>query len=261
MAARLRTPRLSGLALGVLVLALGACTTPARDAHVPDFAKRPYEPFARDAAIQIALREWRAFGSPVDRLPGGDASPQAEKKERVTERDQGLWQRVGEYWWLGLDADRPNHRDTGKHNQDGQVFPPEDDARYAWSAAFISYVMRMAGAAGRFPYSEVHSRYINDARRGEGALRALPVATYAPRPGDLVCYSRTNPPLRFESLPAGRFASHCDLVISADPGGLAVIGGNVADAVTLKSVPTAPDGTIADDRWPWFVAITIAYDR
>ena len=42
---------------------------------------------------------------------------------------------------------------TGKHDQNGAVFPAEQDGNYAWSAAFIDYVMRMAGAGHRFPYS------------------------------------------------------------------------------------------------------------
>lgn len=246
----------AGLAAALLIVVAGC--TPARDAHVPDFARKPYAPFSRDAAIQIALREWRAFGSPVR---DGPADGEVGKAERI----EGLWQRVGEYWWLGLDADRPDHRVTGKHDEHGRVFAPEADSRYAWSAAFMSYVMRIAGAGDRFPYAEVHARYINAARRGGkeagGVLRAVPLTGYAPQPGDLICYSRTAVPLRFEDLPAGRFASHCDLVVAAEPGRLAVIGGNVDDAVTMKHVPIAPDGTLADDRLPWFVAIKIAYDR
>lgn len=238
-----------------VALLVSACT-PARDVHVPDFAKRPYEAFSRDAAIQIALREWRLFGSPVRDAPGSD-----DEADATPERAEGLWQRVGEYWWLGLDHGRAEQRYTGKHDEDGRTFPAAGDSRYAWSAAFISYVMRMAGAGDRFPYSEVHARYINAARRGEGSLTAQPLVSYAPQRGDLVCYSRTNPRLRFEDLPAGRFPSHCDLVIAIEPGRLVVIGGNVDDAVALKHVPTARDGTITDERWPWLAAIKIAYDR
>jgi hypothetical protein len=260
VAARPRPPRLPGLALGLgLLIALAACTTSPRDVHIPDFAKRPYEPFARAAAIAIAEREWRLFGSPVREAAADEDDDETGEKP---ERAEGLWQRVGEYWWLGLDADRLDHRWTGKHDADGRPFAAERDGRYAWSAAFISYVMRMAGAGDRFPYTEAHARYINAARRGESGLRAAPLDTYAPRPGDLICFGRGGDArLRFADLPAGRFASHCDLVTAVEPGGLAVIGGNVDDAVTRKHIPTGPDGTIADDRWPWFVAITIAYDR
>ena len=46
-----------------------------------------------------------------------------------------------------------------------QEFAPENDAQFAWSAAFVSYVMRTAAAAGAFPYSPDHAVYINAAKR------------------------------------------------------------------------------------------------
>ena len=61
------------------------------------------------------------------------------------------------------------------------------DGNYAWSAAFISYVMRMAGAGHRFPYSPTHADYINAARRhglGEApglAITAERMESYAPQ--------------------------------------------------------------------------------
>ena len=39
--------------------------TTALNAHVPPFARWHYQPFSREAAVQIALREWRAFGQQV----------------------------------------------------------------------------------------------------------------------------------------------------------------------------------------------------
>src|SRR5690242_5769787 len=94
---------------------LSACAThPISDAHVPPFARVPYEPLARDAVVAIALREWRLFGSPVDDDPPGTYRPASS--EDKPERQQGLWQRVGEYWWLGLDAGAPEAGWTGRHD-------------------------------------------------------------------------------------------------------------------------------------------------
>src|SRR5262249_48807486 len=121
-----------------LVLLLSACTT-APDAHVPPFARKPYEPISRDTIVAIALREWRLFGSPSDEVSSPSAS--TEKPER----QPGIWQRIGEYWWLGLDAGAAESKWTGKHDENGAVFPPERDGDYPWSAAFVSYVMRIAG--------------------------------------------------------------------------------------------------------------------
>jgi hypothetical protein len=254
--------------IGLLVplLALAACAGTPPDAHVPPFARKPYEPFSRAAAVAIAVREWKAFGSRVEQ-PG---APPAGKEER----EEGYWQRIGEYWWLGLDAGSEGSGWTGKHDGDGAVFPPKDDAAFAWSAAFISYVMRMAGAGERFPYSAAHATYINRARAATLGQPGTVVwaerpALYAPKEGDLICFGRAGKQdLRFDDLPARRFPSHCAIVVATALGHLDAIGGNVADAVTLSHVPTTPDGRIAgadgeplDRSHPWFVVIRILYDR
>ncbi len=234
---------------------------------MPDFARVPYAPFSRTAAIAIALREWRLFGASELARSETDLAPAdpATKPERLP----GLWQRVGEYWWLGPGADAPERAWTGKHDANGRVFPATRDEDFAWSAAFISYVMRIAGAGARFPYAALHADYINAARRGNDLLAAEPLTSYAPAPGDLICYGRgADRGIRFEDLPASRFAGHCDVVVAREAGELHVIGGNVGDAVRLKHVPIAPDGRLAtpdgsvlDDRFAWFVAIRVRYDE
>ena len=90
---------------------------------------------------------------------------------RTKSERQGLWQRVGLYWWLGLDPSWPQSGWTGIHDQNGQVFSDTRDGYYAWSAAFICYVMRLAGAGGSFPYSENHADYINAAARHDPGVR------------------------------------------------------------------------------------------
>ncbi|MDA8249708.1 MAG: DUF2272 domain-containing protein [Rhodospirillales bacterium] len=244
------------LRAALLAAALAGCADPA--AHVPPFARMPYEPFSRAAVVAIALGEWRAFGAPIE-----DAEPAAPPPVKP-ERLEGLWQRVGLYWWLGLDAGQRETRWTGMHDAEGRVFPPQDDDRFAWSAAFVSYVMRLAGAGPRFPYATAHHVYINRARerslgraRTDWLVTAEPPDAYAPQPGDLICYSRSPRPLRFDDLPAGRFPAHCDIVVAAAPGLLDVVGGNVDDAVTLKHVRVTPDGRLADPRYPWFVVLRV----
>ena len=139
-------------ALCVTLALLSACAAPRPppDAHVPPFARIPYEPFSRDAVVAIALREWRLFGSPVDDDPPGSYRP--AMPDDKPERQQGLWQRIGEYWWLAMNAGAPEAAWTGRHDANGVVFPASEDGTYAWSAAFVSYVMRIAGAGAHFPY-------------------------------------------------------------------------------------------------------------
>lgn len=234
----------------------------ASDAHVPPYARVPYQPFSREAAVQIAMREWRAFGQVV-------VFPNTELPfDR--EREEGLWQRVGDYWWQGLPLGNPDDGFTGLHDANGRVFSEREDANYAWSAAFIDYVMRKAGAGNRFPYSSTHSDYINAARRHDPGIviSAEPPQSYAPQRGDLICMWRGRRPIHYEDLPTDRFPGHCDIVIGAKSGSLDVIGGNVDNSVSLKHVPVAadghlldPSGTVVDPDHPWFVVLRVAYDR
>lgn len=233
------------------------------DQHVPDFARRAYEPFSRANAVGIALREWRGFGSVVDDDPP-DSHPLP--RDLRPDKQPGLWQRVGEYWWLGQDAGSRESGWTSKYDEFGQ--PYGGDAP-AWSAAFISYVMRAAGARDRFLYSPLHADYINAAAQGTGALRTERPEAYAPQPGDLICMSRgSSRAMRFEDLPGPRFYGHCDFVVAAQPGQLSVVGGNVDGGVTMKHVPTTTSGTLSsgdgqvvDSRYGWFVVVRVLYDE
>jgi hypothetical protein len=241
------------------------------DSHVPDFARLPYQPLSRAAVVAIALREWRLFSQPVDDDPPGTRPPPLPDEK--PERWEGLWQRVGEYWWLGLDAGSPESGWTGMHDANGNVFAADRDGYYAWSAAFVSYVFRIAGAGNGFPYSAAHSDYIDDAAeraRGETSswdITAERPEVYAPQPGDLICEGRgKSGKLRFDDLPAGRFPGHCDIVVAAAPAQISVIGGNVDDAVTMKHIPVTddgklatPDGTVLDTRYPWMVVLRVLY--
>jgi hypothetical protein len=237
---------------------------------VPPFARIPYEPISRDAVAAIALREWRLFGSRVDDDPPGSYRPASS--EDKPERQQGLWQRVGEYWWLAMNTDAPDAAWTGRHDANGVVFPASGDAQYAWSAAFVSYVMRIAGAGARFPYSASHSDYIDNAKQmALGQTTAWLISAerpegYAPMPGDLICIGRSSArDLRYDDLPAGHFPAHCDIVVdNVAAGQITVVGGNVDDAVTLKHVPVtldgklaAPDGQILDPRYRWMVVLRL----
>ena len=190
--------------------------------QVPPFAQVPFEPISAQAVVAIALREWRLFGQPVDDDPPDTRPPPLP--DQKPEREAGLWQRVGEYWWLGMNYGIPQGAWTVRRMARALIFPANVDAHYAWSAAFISYVMRIAGAGPRFPYSEAHSTYIDVAkeqRLGQAAgwlVLAERPSEYAPKPGDLICSGRASgKSLTYDDLPAGRFPSHRAIVVAAAP--------------------------------------------
>ena len=238
----------------LLVLVLGGCV----ENHAPPFANLPYEPFSRTAAVAIATREWRLWGSRVGEVPDYTQSAAG-----MAERQPGLWQRVGEYWWEGMNTGEPDAAWTGKHDARGQVFPVARNGDYAWSAAFISYVMRIAGAGPAFPYAPDHATYINYAARAAlGKIRdplliAENPATYAPRLGDLACIGRGKARgLTFAALPTTyNFPAHCGIITGGGPGDVDIIGGNVDDAVVLEHVATDATGHLDN----WLVILRVLY--
>jgi hypothetical protein len=232
----------------VLAVLLSGCMPP--DGQVPPFARVPYQEFSKDTVAAIALREWRLFGARD--VTAGDTTPD--------ERENGLWQRIGEYWWNGLDLGSDEGGWTGRHDALGRTFPVEQDGTFAWSAAFVSYVMRISGAGPRFPYAPDHAEYINAAARGgDWVVAAERPERYAPEPGDLVCRARSRATgMRFDALPAPRFPSHCDIVVSAPVNGaIAVIGGNVANTVGRRFFAVDPDGRLAPADPPWLTVLRV----
>jgi hypothetical protein len=252
---------------------LAACTEQVDDAQEPPFIRNCFGNFNRASAIAIAFAEWRAWGQVVydgDPRDEGPVDPNTK-----AERQPGFWQRVGLYWWFGMNESNRTAGWTGEHDATGVIFSPDVDGSFAWSAAFISFVMRMAGAGPSFPYSESHSVYINAAvletqdHLGRYAIQAEPSNAYAPTIGDLICFGRNGAAtLTYADLPVGRFTGHCGIVVAKKPDQISIISGNVEDAVALTHVPVTdqgmlaqPDGTVLDNRYPWLVVIRVAYNE
>jgi hypothetical protein len=133
-----------------------------------------------------------------------------------------------------------------------------------WSAAFISYVIREAGAtANQFKFANAHRVYIYDAfatslaetanEAGDRLYRACPLTTTKPRPGDLICAQRepsladvgdgmVRERIRTELTSGGDTRSvrrtHCEVVAFIDAPARKVysIGGNVNQAVSTRKL-------------------------
>lgn len=185
--------------------------------------------------VKIARQEWDFFGQQT--IVHGQMV-----KEGHRETDEGYWQRVGTYWKEAL-----NLPHTGKNTDE------------AWSAAFISWVMKTAGLGDRFLYDEWHAHYINRAIQAREqqdpryAFYGFRLSERPPQVGDLVCYAREDG-VDFDHRPE-TYKSHCDLVVAVRPGEIDVIGGNVADSVTLKTLKTNPGGLLIDTNNRWFAVL------
>ncbi|WP_270938290.1 DUF2272 domain-containing protein [Falsiroseomonas oryzae] len=137
------------------------------------------------------------------------------------------------------------------------------DRREAWSAAFISFVVRRAlaasGSRARFVFSASHSVYaghaiLNDFNNVPApAFHGLPpngAGAEKPKPGDLLGYTRVaavggyEDALRAARAPRGpeTYFSHFDVVTASAGGQLTVVGGNVSDTLKAEKVKLDADG-------------------
>jgi hypothetical protein len=107
----------------------------------------------------------------------------------------------------------------------------------AWSSAFISYLMRKAGAGDDFKYAQSHSQYIEQAVKNRKEKNSKKFKGYRPnevevKVGDLVCYPRQSG-VTYDS--KSGYKSHCDLIVEIKDNKAIGVGGNVGDSVTKKS--------------------------
>ena len=194
-----------------------------------------------DDLVAVARREWTRWGGPAERVDGTLVGFTNKRMEAL----HPFWTYVGEYW-----------HSIGS-SLDGRDRP-------AWSAAFISYCFREAGAKKRFPYHENHSVYAS--KIDGGGFPGLSVedpGTTSPALGDLLWASRSGdecrkPPMTFTTAKkelkgirngtASNFCSHSDIVVAVRTGEIDVIGGNVRQAATRTTYRLDVNGRVRDGR-------------
>ncbi|MCA9776782.1 MAG: DUF2272 domain-containing protein [Candidatus Eremiobacteraeota bacterium] len=175
------------------------------------------------ARIQEILRaEHHRFGGQTVAESG------SVTKRGHREYESGYDKRIGDYWKsIGL-------------NFDG------DDRSVPWSAAFISFAHRMAGAGEQFKAGPAHASYIRDSimakkeGRTDAAYLGHRSSERAPQVGDLIGRARQGG-VNYENQPSS-YKSHTDLVVEVGPGFVKMIGGNVADSVSLTTLGTDSKG-------------------
>lgn len=166
----------------------------------------------------------------------------------LKEYEDEVYKRVGHYWlelakteqyksWSGY-----NGKSGVKFSSSGKILSNKNQP---WSAAFISFVMREAGAGSSFSYAPSHSVYIVKALEAakKATSKELFVArrhkSYSPKLGDLIACERqpkVNP--NFDTYKAyasaGKYEAHCDIVTEVHSSHLITIGGNVSNSVSKK---------------------------
>lgn len=153
------------------------------------------------------------------------------KQGQLKEKSPEVMERLRRYWQEG----------AGIKNWTDEQMKSE-----AWSAAFISYIMKKSGAGDQWRYSPSHSTYIVETIKNRKLNNDNPFKGYKPEEvklkiGDLVGYPR-QAGVGYDT--TGNYKSHVDVVVGVKDGYAETIGGNISNSVSMTKVPITPDGKI-----------------
>ena len=119
----------------------------------------------------------------------------------------------------------------------------------AWSAAFISWIMKTAGAGDKFKYSARHSEYIHAAKQHRKnnvkTFQAFRKNEQPVKVGDLICYPR-QAGVTYDT--PGNYYAHCDLITEIKNGTAVTIGGNVSDTVKKSTYNLDTDSKVTTEK-------------
>ena len=181
---------------------------------------------------------------------------------RRKEYQKKVFRRVGDFWSEGADVSGRTGRsqvDFGNLDRDNPevIVPDSRNKNPPWSAAFISFVAKTAGAGNRFKYSGAHATYILAAL--DAAANSNTTAKFIarrhtqqrPQIGDLIACGRERAKTAtFDTVRdfvvEGFFPSHCDFVVEIGDDFVRTIGGNVGHSVARKNWPLNTQGRIGD---------------
>ena len=228
------------LAATALLLTLAACgSAPVATPEASALSLRQDAP-PRAALLAAAETEWSFFDRQQIDMRGEVLS--APRLGLLEDEGEAV-QRIGMYW-----------QSVGKSFTGA-------DTQQAWSAAFISYLMQVAGiSSDDFLPSDVHFNYLSYLKARQSLSAPLfvlrPAATEPIAPGDLICAPRdTNQAATLDDIRPG-LPGHCDLVYEIHPerGWAGVIGGNVFNSVSESLIPIDANARLLPlARRPWFV--------
>jgi hypothetical protein len=261
---RLPFPLLRRLLSPLLAVALAGCALAP-----PRLPPTTVPPEKVQRVVALALAHWQRWGAREARLARGDAPLCLLQPDGGCatvddgcgdERSAALCPRVDDYW-RAVPPFEPRHdcRTTDRCVLRWPADAPEPPAwTPAWSAAFVSALLREAGfSQTEFRADEAHVRYVVAARDGQASAFELLTLPAQARPGDLACALRGRAAWTEAGLAGlndGRPGTtmHCDIVVAVDPSArsLQAVGGNVQQTVARTTVDLDDAGRLSADINP-----------
>lgn len=168
----------------------------------------------RAAIVSVAEREYADWFDPA-----------------ITERMPEGRRLVAGYWQQGV----------GITYSDAQLADADFQEDHPWSAAFVSYVMRTAGAGVDFRYAASHYRYLREAidnriHRMPSICKAYRLSEQVVEAGDIVVRARGGSGATYDNPYGTNGKTHGDIVTRVDAATIRTIGGNVNQNVDAKTL-------------------------
>lgn len=234
-----------------MILLFSGCTLQKHEPFPAIFAADNVRPLfvmpgVRERMLYLARQEWELFGRPevnYDIEPPVLTYPSQANHGHETLAP--FFSRVFMYWYAATDLPIIDYT--------GEIRP--------WSAAFIVWLARSAGVAeSDLPSTVLHWDYMQHvmAAGSDSRFVSHAINAYAPKPGDIICATRgeafSHAVQNYNDLRRGAY--HCDLVVAKRSGVIDVIGGNVADAVSLAHIQLDSTGKLLPSKArPWSLVI------
>lgn len=215
---------------------------------------------ARDQVQPTAFPPAAAACAEIVRIANAEAARWLRDGHQIQETDPRILAVLADYWRTGVGV---NYSEAELADSAIQARPS-----HAWSAAFISWVMRKAGLGTIFRRAAAHAVYIrwaieNRLNSSNNPFGAYRINEVTPRLGDLLCKNRLGGRLTYDTIRPGHM-SHCDIVTEVHSDRIVTIGGNVSisardgGSVMRRSVPLDASGHVVGDQ---FIAIIRYEDR
>tara|TARA_R100001244_G_scaffold132387_2_gene108677 strand:- start:4249 stop:4890 length:642 start_codon:yes stop_codon:yes gene_type:complete len=169
------------------------------------------------------------------------ANAEADKWQPYNELDTETANIIKQYWKEGVGLDFTTE----------QILDSSFQSTWAWSAAFISWVVKASGG-DTFPVHQTHAHYImvttNNRFNNAGDFKAYSTDEAKPELADIVCKRRGSSDATYGDVHAGD-TLHCDVVTSIDNNTLTTIGGNIDNKVKRTTLSLSEDGYLNEDGY------------
>lgn len=175
------------------------------------------------------------------------SNTESKKWEEFNETDPATSEIIQDYWARGANLDYSI----------SEIENPEWQNTHPWSAAFISWVMKVSGAGREFLYSSRHADYVRDSIQqkqleSKAKFKGYRLTEKKPEVTDIVCKRRLNSQATYDNVPVNS-TLHCDIVTKVNKKDIEVVGGNIYNKVNKANLTLDDKGYL--NQTDYFVLI------